>query len=451
MFLNLQIRYVVDSWVEFVTCRKALSTRESQETGHYICYKYVNGILLRFDDAHVNRVDLLYQYNINLIMYRRYDIDPHKWEIELGFVEHLNQVTYGLRHPPIHGTRYSLCHRDITEHEHNPNGSVIAQKANTDNVGNSGEEPLDMRKKEQNTITTSLTSQELPLDMSVSRETVPANTTDNSDPKNLGQCDDILSESNQLEHDGDSNVSPVDIEGNEESVQNIREENSTSQEIEPASNVETSTCEVNKAVTVDENGVPNICQETTVDTMSQSQLSGDSENNHNNLSENTTAQTPTSKEGELENSSPKAVDCLTEVDSQGKIQLSEFDETVDYNTGELSDDGDSSSNSSSGRSPDENDKDEPVNKKRKPDLSLKPPLITKSTANTPKPKRKPKPRPSFMRPKPQRVQPSRAKKSTVQYIPFSSDSDNDTSEDDSKDDDFVPEGQEGYFNLYHHI
>ena len=388
-------RYVVDSWVEFVTRRKALTSRESKEIGHYICYKYVNGILLCFDDALVNRVDLLYQYNINLIMYRWYDIDPHKWEIELGFIEHLNQVAYGLRRPPIHGTRYSLCHRDITQHECNPNGSVIAEKANTDNAGNSGEEPLDMTNKEQNTIKKSLTSQEVPVDMTVSRETVPVNTTDDSHPKNLGQCDDIVSESNQLEHDGDSNVSPVDIEGNEESVQNIREQNSTS--------------------------------------------------------ENTTPQTPTSKEGELENSSPKAVDCSTEVDSEGKIQLSEFEETVDYNTGELSDDGDSSSSSSSGRSPDENYKDEPVNKKPKPDLSLRPSLITKSTGNTPKPKQKPKPGHSFMRLKPQRVQPSRAKKSMVQYIPFSSDSDNDTSEDDSKDDDFVPEGQEGYFNLYHHI
>ena len=330
MFFNLQIRYVVDSWVEFVTRRKALTSRESKETGHYICYKYVNGILLRFDDALVNRVDLLYQYNINLIMYRRYDIDAHKWDIELGFVEHLNQVAYGLRRPPIHGTRYSLRHRDITEHERNPNGSVIAQKANTDNVGNSGEEPLDMTNKEQNTITTSLTSQELPVDMTVSRETVPVNTTDDSDPKNLGQCDDIVSESNQLEDDGNSNLTPVDIEGNEESVQNIREENSTS--------------------------------------------------------ENTTPQTATSKKGELEHSSPKAVDCLTEVDSEGKIDLSEFEETVDYNTGELSDDGDSSSSSSSGRSPDENDKDEPVNKKPKPDLSLRPSLITKKTENTPKPK-----------------------------------------------------------------
>ena len=326
MFFNLQIRYVVDSWVEFVTHRKALTSRESKETGHYIYYKYVNGILLHFDDALVNRVDLLYQYNINLIMYRRYDIDAHKWDIELGFVEHLNQVAYGLRH----GTRYSLRHRDITEHERNPNGSVIAQKGNTDNVGNSGEEPLDMTNKEQNTITTSLTSQELPVDMTVSRETVPVNTTDDSDPKNLGQCDDIVSESNQLEHDGNSNVTAVHIEGNEESVQNIREENSTS--------------------------------------------------------ENTTPQTPTSKKGELEHSSPKAVDCLTEVDGEGKIDLSEFEETVDYNTGELSDDGDSSSSSSSGRSPDENDKDEPVNKKPKPDLSLRPSLITKRTENTPKPK-----------------------------------------------------------------
>ena len=306
--------------------------------------------------------------------------------IDLGFVTHLNQVTYGLRCPPIHGTRYSLRHRDITEDERNPNGSVIAQKANTDNLGNSGEQPLDMTNKEQDTITTTLTSQEVPVDMTVSRETVPVNTTDDSDPKNLEQGDDILSQSNQLEHHADSNFSPVDIEGNEESVPNICEENSTSEEINRATNVDTGTSEVNKEVTLDENGVPNISEEQTVDTMSQSQLSGDSENNHKNFSENTTPETPSSKEGEIENSSPKSVDCSTEVDSQGKIQLSEFDETVDYNTGEMSDDGNSSSSSSSGRSPDQNDKDEPVNKKQKPDLSLRPPLITKSTGNTPKPK-----------------------------------------------------------------
>ena len=36
---NLQMRYVVDSWVEFVSLRKAVTTQESKETGHYICYK----------------------------------------------------------------------------------------------------------------------------------------------------------------------------------------------------------------------------------------------------------------------------------------------------------------------------------------------------------------------------------------------------------------------------
>ena len=86
---NLQMRYKVDSWVEFVSRRKAVTTQESKETGHYICYKYVNGILLRFDDALVNRVDMLSQYHINLILYRCYDIDAYKWEIDLGFVAHM--------------------------------------------------------------------------------------------------------------------------------------------------------------------------------------------------------------------------------------------------------------------------------------------------------------------------------------------------------------------------
>ena len=183
--------------------------------------------------------------------------------------------------------------------------------------------------------------------------------------------------------------------------------------------------------------------EETVDSMSESQLEGDSQKTNNNSLENMTPDTSNSKEDVIGNSSPKAADCSTEVDSQGKIQLSEFDETVDYNTGEMSDEGNSSSSSSSGRSEDESDRDQPVNKRQKPDLSLRPPLITKSTGNTRKPKPKPKPRPSFMRQKPQRVQPSRAKKNMVQYIPFASDSDSDSSEHDSKHDDFVPEGEEG--------
>ena len=94
---------------------------------------------------------------------------------------------------------------------------------------------------------------------------------------------------------------------------------------------------------------------------------------------------------------------------------------------------------------------QPDNKLPKPDLSLRAPLISTNTKNTPKPKPKPKPRPTFLRRKPQRVQPSRAKKTMVQYIPYGSDSDSDPSDKDSKDEDFIPQGEEGLYNLYVNI
>ena len=425
MCFNLQIRYIVDSWVEFVSRRKAVTNHESKETGHYICYKYVNGILLRFDDALVNQVDMLSQYHINLILYRRYDIDPHKWEIDLGFVAHLNQVTYGLRCPAIHGTRYSLCHTDITQDEQHPNGSIIVQKENTDNVGKSAEQPLDMTSKDQDQITMSLTSHEEPVDMTVSSNNNHVNRSDNSDPKNLEQSDDILHESDQLEQPDNSNLSQVDIEENGKLLPNIPQEVLTSEQLDPAINVDSGNSEVKNKVTLDENEnpTPNISQELlssqqvhstitgdsgnsevnielpdrehsgmlpdqqneaeeTVDSSCESQLEGDPQKSNNNSLENTTPDASNSKEDVIGNSSPKAADCLTEVDSQGKIQLSEFNETVDYNTGEMSDEGNSSSSSSSGRSEDESDRDQPVNERRKPDLSLRPPLITKSTGNT---------------------------------------------------------------------
>ena len=218
----------------------------------------------------------------------------------------------------------------------------------------------------------------------------------------------------------------------------------TSEELDPAINVHSGNSEVNNKVTIDENEKPspNISQELlsseqvdstitgnsgnsevniqlpdkehsdalpdqhnepeeTVDSRSESQLEGDPQKSKNNSLENTTPDAPNSNENVIGNSSPKAADCSTEVDSQGKIQLSEFDETVDYNTGEMSDEGNSSSSSSSGRSKDESDRDQPVNKRPKPDLFLRPPLITRSSGNTQKPKPKPKPRPSFMRRKPQ--------------------------------------------------
>ena len=112
-------------------------------------------------------------------------------------------------------------------------------------------------------------------------------------------------------------------------------------------------------------------------------------------------------------------DSSTQVDSQERIQLSEFDETVDYDSKHISDDSTSngtdksnsnksvdngsksvqntsSNDSSSGSSGNESDMGQPDNKWPKPDLSLRPPLISTNTQNTPKPKPKPKPRPIFL-------------------------------------------------------
>ena len=57
-------------------------------------------------------------------------------------------MTYGLRRPPIHGTRYSVWHKDITQDEWQANGSVIHENESNANVVRSTDEPLDMMKKD---------------------------------------------------------------------------------------------------------------------------------------------------------------------------------------------------------------------------------------------------------------------------------------------------------------
>ena len=139
-----QIRYVVDSWIEYIIKVKAVSLHESKESGHYICYKYVDGTL---DDALVNRVDILPQYKINLIVYRRYDIDPYEWNIDLGFIIHLNQLGYSLRQPRK-GAGYSVRHqiKPYTSHHNKAQQMPVSdnQIPSSVDVGNASDLPLDM-------------------------------------------------------------------------------------------------------------------------------------------------------------------------------------------------------------------------------------------------------------------------------------------------------------------
>ena len=279
---NLQMRYIVDSWVEFVSHRKAVTTRESKETGHYICYKYVNGILLRFNDALVNRVDMLSQYHINLILYRHYDIDTYKWEIDLGFVAHLNQVTYGLRCPPIHGTRYSLCHKDITGNQHQANGSVSYENESNSNVVRSADEPLDMMKKDDltsgQTVSRNKASANIPQDVSKSQD------IDNELSVRIPECD-------------------VDIEkGQKEHADSVMDKDNHSKD--------------------------------TVDSTSNSQLEVSAEKDNDNSLGNISAEDSNSNENQIEDrvgnshSEANSGDSSTQVDSQEKIQLSLMKQSI---------------------------------------------------------------------------------------------------------------------------
>ena len=116
---------------------------------------------------------------------------------------------------------------------------------------------------------------------------------------------------------------------------------------------------------------------------------------------------------ELENiEAPNSLEGETPSVSKECIELSKFKETVDY--GE-----DSSDDSSSGSSPhDSPQKKPPIVVKPKTDWSLRPPLITRSQSRNKNPSRKSNPLPKI---KPKRVQPKRAKKATVSYMPDSSD------------------------------
>ena len=134
-------------------------------------------------------------------------------------------------------------------------------------------------------------------------------------------------------------------------------------------------------------------------------------------------------------------------ETSGNVEVSEFDETVDY--GEDSTNNDSSTGSSPHEGKDDTNSSPP---KVKPDWSLRPLLImpnnnsdSRNRANLRHSQRKiPLPRI-----KPKRVQPKRAKKNSVSYLPYSSDSECEvSSHSDTKDEDFVPEGIKGTYISY---
>ena len=176
-----QIRYVVDSWIEYVTKVKAISTRESKEVGHYICFKFVNGTLLRFDDALVNIVDMKERYKINLIVYRHYDIDPHQWNIDLGFFTHMETLGYSLRRPR-RSEGFTL------RHAINPYKNLW-DKNNESNVSDNAMELSAIQSAEQNVP---IGNSEVALDMSLPKSVLADNCSDNINEERNGTVSNLI-------------------------------------------------------------------------------------------------------------------------------------------------------------------------------------------------------------------------------------------------------------------
>ena len=93
--MHLQVRYVIDSWIEYVVVRKGVARKEPKVSGHYIAYKFIEGTVYRFDDGVVNSTTMLTEYETNLMFYRRATIPPYAWDIDLGFITYLSPDYYG--------------------------------------------------------------------------------------------------------------------------------------------------------------------------------------------------------------------------------------------------------------------------------------------------------------------------------------------------------------------
>ena len=209
---------------------------------------------------------------------------------------------------------YSLCHKDITGNQCQANGSVSHENESNSNVVRSADEPLDMTKKDDLTSGQSVILHDVPVDMTVSRDKASANI-----PQDVSKSQEIDNELSVHIPECD-----IDIEkGQKEHGDLVMDKDNHSKD--------------------------------TVDSTSNSQLEVSAEKDNDNSLGNISAEGSNSNENQIEDrvgnshSEVNSGDSSTQVDSQEKIQLSEFDETVNYDSEHISDD--STSNGSDNQIP----------------------------------------------------------------------------------------------------
>ena len=415
----LQLRYVVDSWIKYIIKVKAVSTRESKETGHYICYKFVDGNLLRFDDTLVNRVEMQEQYKINLIVYQRYDVDAFPWNIDIGFLTHLNELGYSLRRS-TRGQGFSVRHKVKPYINQTVSSIGMDESEEAGTVDNTSERPIDM------SIPKSLPVQN-GSDANNNKES-SSTTYDKDQSHNLiqGSEEDSASTVAVTEKSVNSvNISlPVSIplinaiDGNDINNTNVTQsdtidtnemevsedvdangENETSKEDGQGSVIKEVVKEANiQAAITNSDGDNSKCANGEMDTISPP-VSMDVDQSEEHLTD-TNNSVPEMQNNDLPNISAKESNPSEEhTESSGNVEISEFEEMVDY--GE---------DSSTDERSDKSEQEVAEKPKPKPDWSLRPPLITptnkKQRSENEKLRRSSRkiPLPKI---KPQRVQPRR--------------------------------------------
>ena len=371
--MDLQVRYVIDSWIEYVVVRKGVARKEPKVCGHYIAYKFIEGTVYRFDDGVVNSTTMLTEYETNLMFYHRANIPAYAWDIDFGFITYMSPDFYGRKAYSLRSSlpiSIDLKQAMVESQPVFPEPVTITTTCHVSEVDK--ETDVVNAKTDNRTDTTDLPQNETShvVDPNTDKRTdtsqLPQNeTTDVVAPNTDNRTDTIdLHENETDSHAKASEVAHVD--SNKRDAQRIPESDKTTEE--------------------------DVSNETLQDL----------KNNPN-------------------------------IRILGVASIHSFDETVDYGSP------DGSHSTSSGSSP--HTDDEVNESKHKPDITLRPKLITKDPPLRKRRKRTCR-RAQYTYAKPSRTQPSRAKKQTPTYM-VDTDHSSIESDNDAKDRDFIPEGISG--------
>ena len=95
----MQSNFTLDGFIQYVGRLPTRGRTRKNVRGHYIGFRKIGPNWYRFDDGVVHRIDLQPHYNVNLIMYRRYDTPAFISAADLSSIPVLGKVTVLNRKP----------------------------------------------------------------------------------------------------------------------------------------------------------------------------------------------------------------------------------------------------------------------------------------------------------------------------------------------------------------